>query len=98
MKLYRIKWSQLIDLQIREGPSPQWYGRIVCLGIKDGYSVYTLTSEEHRPVNLPSKSYLTLIAKELKKQFALSDKEMISYIFDLIVRSKPDTEQQGDCT
>lgn len=98
MKLYRIKWSQLIDLQIREGSSPQWYGRIVCLGIKDGYPVYTLTSEEHRPVNLPSKSYLTLIAKELKKQFALSDKEMISYIFDLIVRSKPDTEQQGDCT
>ena len=78
MKLYRIKFSQFLELRNMEGPSPNWYGRIVCLGIRDDIPVYTLTSEERRPENAPCRSYISLIAKAMKTELRLSDKIIIS--------------------
>ena len=89
MKLYQINYSQLMDLQRMEGKSANWYGRICCIGIKDDLPVYTLTSEKRRPKNLPDEKYFSLIAAELKEQFSLSDREAISYIAGLILRSTP---------
>ena len=51
MKLYPIKRSQLMDIQDQEGSSENWYGRILCLGIRNDRPVYTLTSKTRRPVN-----------------------------------------------
>ena len=87
MKLYSIKRSQLLGVQRQEGLSDNWYGRILCLGIRDDRPIYTFTSRTRRTVNLPDKKYLTLIATELKRCFALTDEEVISYIMGLILRS-----------
>ena len=87
MKLYQINYSQLMDLQRMEGKSANWYGRIYCIGIKEDHPVYTFTSENRRPKKLPDEKYFSLIAEELKTQFLLSDREAISYIAGLIVRS-----------
>ena len=84
MKLYPIKRSQLMDIQDQEGSSENWYGRILCLGIRNDRPVYTLTSKTRRPVNLPDEKYLTLIAAQLRRSFALDDDEVISYIMGLI--------------
>ena len=89
MKLYKINYSQLLDLQKMEGKSANWYGRIYCIGIKDNHPIFTLTSENRRPKNLPDEKYFSLIAAELKEQFSLSDREAISYIAGLILRSTP---------
>lgn len=72
-----------------EGKSANWYGRICCIGIRDDLPVYTLTSENRRQKNLPDEKYFSLIAAELKEQFSLSDREAISYITGLILRSTP---------
>ena len=89
MKLYKINYSQLLDLQKMEGKSANWYGKIYCIGIKDNHPIFTLTSENRRPKNLPDEKYFSLIAAELKEQFSLSDREAISYIAGLILRSTP---------
>ena len=87
MKLYSIKRSQLLGVQRQEGLSDNWYGRILCLGIRDDRPIYTFTSRTRRTVNLPDEKYLTLIATELKRCFALTDEEVIGYIMGLILRS-----------
>ena len=76
MRLYRIKLSQLYDLRRMEGASAQWYGRILCLGVRDNLPVYTLTSETRRPANAPCDSYLKLIAAAMKDELKLSDDVM----------------------
>ena len=87
MKLYPIKRSQLMDIQKQEGSSANWYGRILCLGIRNDRPVYTLTSKTRRFLNLPDKKYLTLIATQLRRCFALDDDETISYVMGLITAS-----------
>ena len=76
MKLYKIKLSQLFDLRLMEGASPYWYGRIVCLGLKDDLPVYTLTSETRRPANAPCSSYIRLIIDAMRDELKLSREEM----------------------
>lgn len=87
MKLYPIRRSQLMDIQKQEGSSANWYGRTLCLGIRNNRPVYTLTSKTRRPVNLPDEKYLTLIATQLRRGFALDDDEVISYVMGLITAS-----------
>ena len=79
--------SPLLGVQRQEGLSDNWYGRILCLGIRDDRPIYTYTSRTRRTANLPDEKYLTLIATELKRCFALTDEEVISYIMGLILRS-----------
>ena len=44
MRLQKITWKQLLDLQEQESLSPNWSGRSVCLGIhEDGCPIYTIS-------------------------------------------------------
>lgn len=84
MRLYRIKYAQFCDLQKMEGASSNWYGRIVCLGIKDNLPLYTLTSEKRRPSNNPSKAYLRLITKALRDELLLSDDVVLETVINAV--------------
>ena len=81
MKLYLITRQQLHDVMRQEGPSPNWYGRLVCLEVDDfGIPVYTLTSETRRPANAPSPAYANLIADVLKNEFHLRETQVNRYL------------------
>lgn len=73
MRLYKIRYAQLEDLRRMEGTSAEWYGRIVCLGVKDDLPVYTITSETRRPENAPCESYVRLIANAMRNELGLGD-------------------------
>ncbi len=83
MKLYRIKYSQFLDIRQQEGQSPNWYGRIVCLGIRNDIPVYTLTSEKRRPANAPCRGYISLIANAMKKELRLRDRTIIDTLISI---------------
>ncbi len=76
MRLYKIRYSQLDDLRRMEGASADWYGRTVCLGVKDDLPIYTITSETRRPENAPCESYLRLIENAMKNELGLGDDAM----------------------
>ena len=81
MKCYLITRRQLHDVMAQEGPSPNWYGRLVCLEVDNlGIPVYTLTSENRRPENAPSPPYIELIAKVLREEFKLEKKQIKGYL------------------
>ena len=67
MRLYKITWEQLLDLQAQEGASPNWYGKRVCLAIhEDGCPIYTITSETKREENKPHELYVQLMKDALE--------------------------------
>lgn len=69
MRLYKITREQMEDVQKQEGLSPNWYGNLVDLGkADDGYQIYTITSENRRPVNPPHDAYYDLIRKALAEE------------------------------
>lgn len=81
MKCYLINRQQLHDVMAQEGPSPNWYGRLVCLELDErGIPVYTLTSEIHRPENAPDPAYVGLIAGVLEKEFKLRKRQIRTYL------------------
>lgn len=68
MRLYKITREQLHDIQCNEGKSANWYGKCECLDVLlDGCEVYTLTSENKRPLKAPCDKYYKLIVEELEK-------------------------------
>lgn len=81
MKCYLITRQQLHDVMEQEGPSPNWYGRLVCLDLDNhGIPVYTLTSETRRPENSPASTYIELIINVLESDFRLKRAQARSYI------------------
>lgn len=82
MRLYKIKLSQLLEVQKMEGGSPDWYGRIVCLGVKDNVPVYTLTSETRRSTNAPSRRYMRLVAEAMRDEMKLSDRIVLETLLN----------------
>lgn len=81
MKRYLITRQQLHDVMEQEGPSPNWYGRLVCLDIDNqGIPVYTLTSETNRPENTPAPAYTELIVNVLESDFGLKKPQARRYI------------------
>lgn len=81
MRLYKITWGQLLEVQRQECDSPNWYGNIFCLGVdEDGCPVYTLTSETVRPKNAPSDNYLSLIRRALIKECNISADRVEAYL------------------
>lgn len=81
MKLYKITRDQFEDVKIQEGPSANWYGRTVFLGLDDdGCEIYTLTSEELRPVNEPAPEYTELILNALRKELGYTKSDALAYI------------------
>lgn len=59
-----------------------WYGTIVYLGEKDGYPIFTFTSEWDLevPFNKPSKEYLHMIIDGLQEDVQLTSAEVIDYL------------------
>ena len=81
VRLYRITRSQLMGVRAQEGASPEWYGRIECLGVeRNGEPIYTLTSESVHKCNKPSDAYLTLIKNALITEGHLSEKDASRYL------------------
>ncbi len=68
MRLYKIRRNQLEDVQRQEGKSPNWYGRVVAVGIHtDGIPVYTFTSEHKGVYSEPDLAYISLIRDSSRK-------------------------------
>lgn len=60
-----------------------WYGRIVYLGEKQGYPIYTFTNTTDLAMEVfkaPSKEYLQMIGSGLKENYGM-DKEALSIYF-----------------
>ena len=63
MKLYKIRWSQLLQIQRQEGRDESWYGRIVAAGVhSDDVPVYTFTSAKKGQYSEPDVSYVNEIS------------------------------------
>lgn len=80
MRLYRITAGQMMDIMEQEGISPNWYGRIVCLGHREGLPIYTLTAESVEERNDPSNEYREVIRNALTEDCALTDQEAEEYL------------------
>lgn len=69
MKLYKIRWSQLLQIQRQEGRGASWYGRIVAAGVhSDGVPVYTFTSVQKGQYSEPDVSYVNLIRDAIRRE------------------------------
>ena len=81
MRLYQISRAQLHEVQAQEGLSPNWYGRLVTLGVhEDGCPIYTFTSEVRQEPNAPSEAYLNLIRTALIEECGLTGAEADAYL------------------
>ena len=81
MRLYKISRGQLQDVMKQEGPSANWYGRLVCLEVdEDGVPVYTLTSETRRTENAPVAAYTDLIINALKQDCGMGIRQAKAYV------------------
>lgn len=81
MRLYKISREQLREVQEQEGLSPEWYGRLVTLGVhKDGCPIYTFTSKMRHECNAPSAAYLRLIRSALINECKLDEAEADEYL------------------
>ena len=81
MRLYQISRAQLHEVQAQEGLSPNWYGRLVTLGVhEDGCPIYTFTSEVRQEHNEPSAAYLGLIRTALIEECGLPPADADAYL------------------
>lgn len=80
MRLYRITFGQLRDVQQQEGMSDNWYGNLVYLGQRDGCPVYTFTSYRRRSANPPHASYLSLIRQALIEENGMDARQADTYL------------------
>ncbi len=80
MRLYRITFGQLKDVQDQEGNVDGWYGRLVFLDFVDGVPAFTFTSEHHHTPNAPGKRYSNLIFDALTKECGLRGEEASAYL------------------
>lgn len=81
VRLYKITWGQLNDIQKQEGSSSSWYGKKLCLGMyEDGTPIYTLTSEHKHEVREPHEAYTKLIRIALMNEAKYSPEEADTYI------------------
>lgn len=78
-RMYRITLEQFFDIQKQEGKT--WYGKIVCLGLKqDGRPIYTFTSEHILPANLPDEKYIEVLEQALYKDHLPDKKDVKRYL------------------
>ena len=81
MRLYQITRGQLREVQAQEGLSPDWYGRLVTLGVhEDGFPIYTITSEVYHAHNAPSGAYFSLIRDALIRECRIPEAEADAYL------------------
>ena len=80
MRLYKITYGQLKDVQQQEGCSMNWYGRLVCLGFEDGLPVMTFTSGKQLEQNMPDDIYLNLIHDAMVSECDISKRDASQYL------------------
>ena len=81
VRLYRIKRSQLHEIQEQEGNFPKWYGRIACLGIgTDGLPIFTLTCECEPERVKPTEAYLNVLRRALEEECGMEKKMVERYL------------------
>ena len=81
VRLYRIKRSQLHEIQAQEGNSPKWYGKIACLGIgADGAPIFTLTCERKPERAKPTAAYMNVLRRALEEEGGMEKKEVERYL------------------
>ena len=81
MRLYKITWGQLLDVQKQEGNRPNWYGNRLCLGRhEDGCPIYTLTAEYRQEETPPDQAYVDLIARALLHECEIDGAEVKGYL------------------
>ena len=81
MRLYKVTWGQLLDIQKQEGNHPHWYGWLVSLGVDpDDCPVYTITSTRKEAINHPSEKYLNLIRDALINECGFDDSAADKYL------------------
>ena len=81
MRLYKVTWGQLLDIQKQEGNHPHWYGWLVSLGVDpDDCPVYTITSTRKEAINHPSVKYLNVIRDALINECGFDDSVADTYL------------------
>ena len=89
MRMFQVTREQLWEIQGKEGRKPEWYGRILALGIHaDGRPIYTMTSEYRHPFNAPDGSYFNLISRALVEENGFSEKEAEDYLSGCLAEKK----------
>lgn len=92
MRMYKVTREQLWDIQGQESRKPEWYGRIMALGIHaDGCPIYTLTSEFRHSFNAPDISYLSLISQALVEENGFTKEEAEAYLDECLDKTKRST-------
>ena len=86
---YKITREQLHDIQVQEGLSAHWYGKLICLGIyRDGCPVYTFSSAEKHEETQPDTCYVELIRNALIDECGYSEKEVDEYLNSALKKRK----------
>jgi hypothetical protein len=68
-RMYLITKEQFEQIHIAEGAGPNWYGELLELGEADGYKIRTFTNAGIRPANVPSDTYLEVMASGLRETY-----------------------------
>ena len=85
-RMYLITQEQFEQIHIAEGSGPNWYGELLELGEADGYRIRTFTNAGIRPANVPSDTYLKVMAIGLKETYPhKSPAEISQYITEHLV-------------
>lgn len=105
MKLYKIRWRQLLQIQRQEGRGDSWYGRIVAVGVQsDDVPVYTFTSVQKGRYSEPDVSYVNLIRDAIRREIDKAGLRVHDFGLEtallLMARNprydeKPDDKKQG---
>ncbi len=68
------------------GSTPQWYGRILLLGTRESWPVFTMTAEwsGYADVNPPARAYLKCIADGIRQLGRISHKALVEYFISKV--------------
>ena len=80
MRLYKITWGQLKDVQKQEGMGGGWYDDCHYLDEYDYLPVYTLTAKHLPPGNPPHDEYRDLIIRALYEECEMTLDEARRYV------------------
>ncbi|MDI6846292.1 MAG: hypothetical protein QME28_09170 [Candidatus Saccharicenans sp.] len=77
VRLWKIRECQFHEVKSQEG---SFYNKILDLGEKDGYGIFTLTGCWEQEIEAPSESYLKVISDGLKETTGWTDNEINAYL------------------
>lgn len=85
-----ISMAQTINIDFREASAKgaltvkeSWYGRVVFLGIEEGFPIFTLTAYwDFKPEEVlpPSRKYLKHIIKGIRQTYNIADEHILEYL------------------